>query len=167
MNQWELKANTRNRRQGRENTCDQVTIGFGFASDWLSWWRKFFKPITERSKAKPKQFSDYVWHSIENCSKELYFLPQYFFHNRNAVEVGTVIREAYRLQDSTPAEVNPKRMLEPFIPLTRGQYPIFNKYPKFIVDYQVNNIVNHTKDDKGKWLWSPSKFFVPYFYSLF
>ena len=54
------------------------------------------------------------------------------------MEVGTVIREAYRLQDSTPAEVNPKRMLEPFIPLTRGQYPIFNKYPKFIVDYQVN-----------------------------
>ncbi|XP_073233564.1 TBC1 domain family member 31-like [Porites lutea] len=62
---------------------------------------------------------------------------EYFFHNRNAVEVGTVIREAYRLQESTPAEVNPKRMLEPFTPLTKGQYPIFNKYPKFIVDYQV------------------------------
>ena len=29
-------------------------------------------------------------------------------------------------------------MLEPFSPLTRGQYPIFNKYPKFVVDYQVN-----------------------------
>ena len=63
---------------------------------------------------------------------------QYFFRNRNAVEVGSVIREAYRLQESTPAEVNPKRMLEPFSPLTRGQYPIFNKYPKFVVDYQVN-----------------------------
>ena len=36
MNQWELKANTRNRRQARENACDQVAIGFGFASDWLS-----------------------------------------------------------------------------------------------------------------------------------
>ena len=63
---------------------------------------------------------------------------QYFFHNRNAVEVGAVVREAYRLQDSTPVEVHPKRMLEPFAPLTKGQYPIFNKYPKFIVDYQVN-----------------------------
>ncbi|XP_068723216.1 TBC1 domain family member 31-like [Montipora capricornis] len=62
---------------------------------------------------------------------------QYFFHNRNAVDVGAVVREAYRLQDSTPAEANPKRMLEPFAPLTKGQYPIFNKYPKFIVDYQV------------------------------
>ena len=71
-------------------------------------------------------------------SKLSYLRLQYFFHNRNAVEVGSVIREAYRLQDSTPAEVNPKRMLQPFSPLTRAQYPIFNKYPKFVVDYQVN-----------------------------
>ena len=35
MNQWELKANTRNRRQARENARDQVAIGFGFESDWL------------------------------------------------------------------------------------------------------------------------------------
>lgn len=69
----------------------------------------------------------------------LLFYPQYFFHNRNSVDVGAVLREAYRLQDSTPAEVNPRRMLEPFAPLTKGQYPIFNKYPKFIVDYQVRS----------------------------
>ena len=30
-------------------------IGFRFASDWLRDWRKFSKPITERSKAKPIQ----------------------------------------------------------------------------------------------------------------
>ena len=40
---------TRNRRQARENACYQVAIAFGFASDWL-------KPVTERSKAKQKQF---------------------------------------------------------------------------------------------------------------
>ena len=28
-------------------------------------------------------------------------------------------------------------MLGPFEPLTKGTYPVFNKYPKFIVDYQV------------------------------
>ena len=49
-----LEVNTRNRRQARENACDQVVIGFGSASDWLSRRREFFKPITERSKAKPK-----------------------------------------------------------------------------------------------------------------
>ncbi|XP_022110493.1 TBC1 domain family member 31-like isoform X2 [Acanthaster planci] len=62
---------------------------------------------------------------------------KYFFHHRNAVHIATVISEAYRLWDSTPADIHPKRMLEDFKPLTKGQYPIFNKYPKFIVDYQA------------------------------
>ena len=44
---------TRDRGQVRENACDQVAIGY--ASDWLSRWREFFLPITECSKAKPKQ----------------------------------------------------------------------------------------------------------------
>ena len=35
MNQSELEANTCSRRQARENASDQVTIGFGFTSDWL------------------------------------------------------------------------------------------------------------------------------------
>ena len=60
-----LEANT---REVRENACDQVVIGVGFACDWLRRWRDFFKPITERSQAKPKQFSDYFRHSIENRS---------------------------------------------------------------------------------------------------
>ena len=55
MTQWELGASTRNRRQARENACDQVAIGIGLTSDWLRRWREFFKPITKRSKAKPKQ----------------------------------------------------------------------------------------------------------------
>ena len=73
MNQWELKANTRNRRQARENACDQVAIGFGFASDWLTRWREIFKPITERSKAIQNK------HSIENRSNiHVFSLAQYF-----------------------------------------------------------------------------------------
>ena len=32
MNQSEFKANVRNRRQARENACDQVVIGFGFVA---------------------------------------------------------------------------------------------------------------------------------------
>ena len=35
MNQSELEANKCNRRQSPENACDQVTIGFGFASHCL------------------------------------------------------------------------------------------------------------------------------------
>ena len=39
----------------RENECMQLAIGFGFASHWLRKWREFCQPITEQSKAKPKQ----------------------------------------------------------------------------------------------------------------
>uniref|UniRef100_H3AHW1 TBC1 domain family member 31 n=1 Tax=Latimeria chalumnae TaxID=7897 RepID=H3AHW1_LATCH len=62
---------------------------------------------------------------------------KYFFHHRNNLDVSVLIKEAYHLMDSTPAEIHPERMLEEFVPLTKGQYPIFNKYPKFIVDYQT------------------------------
>ena len=42
MNQSEFEANTRSRRQPRENACEQVTTGFGFTSDWLMKWREIF-----------------------------------------------------------------------------------------------------------------------------
>ena len=35
MNQSEFKANTCSRRQARETRTKQITIGLGFASDWL------------------------------------------------------------------------------------------------------------------------------------
>ena len=42
--------------KNRSKYTARFVIGFGFASDWLSRLRQFFKPITERSKWKPKQF---------------------------------------------------------------------------------------------------------------
>jgi len=42
INQSEIEANTSNYRQTRENAFEEVTIGFGFTSDWLRKWRVFF-----------------------------------------------------------------------------------------------------------------------------
>lgn len=39
--------------------------------------------------------------------------------------------------DVTPDDVHPKAFIEEFEPLLHIQYPVFNKYPKFIVDYQA------------------------------
>ncbi|KAM6411400.1 TBC1 domain family member 31 isoform 2-T2 [Pluvialis apricaria] len=61
---------------------------------------------------------------------------EYFFHHRNNLDINVVIKEAYHLMEATPLDIHPRRMLDDFIPLTKGQYPVFNKYPKFIVDYQ-------------------------------
>jgi len=68
MNQSELEANTCNRRQARENACEQVAIGLSFTSDWWRKWREIFQPIRERSKAKPKQNENYFRHSNKNRS---------------------------------------------------------------------------------------------------
>ncbi|NXM71888.1 TBC31 protein, partial [Serilophus lunatus] len=62
---------------------------------------------------------------------------QYFFHHRNNLDINVVIKEAYHLMEATPLDIHPQHMLEDFTPLTKGQYPIFNKYPKFITDYQA------------------------------
>ncbi|XP_019383664.1 PREDICTED: TBC1 domain family member 31 [Gavialis gangeticus] len=70
-----------------------------------------------------------------HCSQKEDF--EYFFHHRNNLDINVVIKEAYHLMEATPADIHPQRMLDDFIPLTKGQYPVFNKYPKFIVDYQT------------------------------
>lgn len=65
------------------------------------------------------------------------FFLQYFFHHRNNLDISVVIREVYHLMDTTPADIHPESMLSGFVALTKGQYPVFNQYPKFIVDYQT------------------------------
>ncbi|KAM7075431.1 TBC1 domain family member 31 isoform 1-T1 [Molossus nigricans] len=62
---------------------------------------------------------------------------EYFFHHRNNLDISVVIREVYHLMDTTPADIHPEKMLDAFVALTKGQYPVFNQYPKFIVDYQT------------------------------
>ncbi|KAF7226326.1 TBC1 domain family member 31 [Nothobranchius furzeri] len=68
------------------------------------------------------------------CSQKKDF--EYFFHHRNNLDVGAMIKEAYRLMGSTPADLQPQTMLSGFTPLTSGQYPVFHQYPAFIVEYQ-------------------------------
>ncbi|XP_071817640.1 TBC1 domain family member 31-like [Apostichopus japonicus] len=59
----------------------------------------------------------------------------YYFHHCNAVNISSVIKDAYNLKETTPEDIIPGK--DQFKPLTKGQYPIFNKYPKFVVDYQT------------------------------
>ncbi|NXQ15775.1 TBC31 protein, partial [Peucedramus taeniatus] len=70
-----------------------------------------------------------------HCSQAADF--EYFFHHRNNVDINVVIKEAYHLMEATPLDIHPQHMLDDFTPLTKGQYPVFNKYPVFIVNYQA------------------------------
>ena len=52
------------RRQARENAFKQVTIGFGFTSDWLEKVARNFQPITKQGSSKPKQLRNYFGHIL-------------------------------------------------------------------------------------------------------
>ena len=49
MNQSEFLAITCNLLKAREKLRAQDTIGFGFASHWLTKSREIFKPVTKRN----------------------------------------------------------------------------------------------------------------------
>ena len=53
------------------------------------------------------------------------------------MNIGSVIQEANLFQQTTPPSLHPEKLLRPFEPLAKETYQIFNKYPKVIVDYQV------------------------------
>ena len=57
ISEWELRVETANFLKARENTSNQVVFGFSFTFDWLRLWREFSGLITQRSKAKPKQYN--------------------------------------------------------------------------------------------------------------
>ena len=57
ISEWELRVETANFLKARENARNQVVFGFSFTFDWLRLWREFSGPITQRSKAKPKQYN--------------------------------------------------------------------------------------------------------------
>jgi len=62
---------------------------------------------------------------------------EYFFHHRNPVDLSATMQEAYRIFSSSPKDCNPKDFLESFQPLTQQQYPVMNSYPKFVVNYLI------------------------------
>lgn len=61
---------------------------------------------------------------------------EYFFRRRNAVTLNQVIVQAYTIQDATPSRFAPASFLSAFSACPVGEYPVFNKYPEFIVNYQ-------------------------------
>ncbi|KAJ3407502.1 TBC1 domain member 31 [Chytriomyces hyalinus] len=52
------------------------------------------------------------------------------------VSVDKLVVAAYRMHSETPDSASPVTFFEAFKPVLRGQYPIFNAYPEFIVNYQ-------------------------------
>ena len=91
MNQSEFKVITCNGRQARENAPVQLVIGFGFASHWLRKCREFCQPITEQSKAKPKEtitFETQLKTAVYTSQCSTHLLEGWIGHNESIQKEG-------------------------------------------------------------------------------
>ncbi|KAJ9580105.1 hypothetical protein L9F63_004247, partial [Diploptera punctata] len=73
---------------------------------------------------------------------------EYFFHNQNPVDMKRLLSKTYTLCEKTSTEVHPRQYLVTFKPLEEGSYPVFNKYPKFIVDYKARHLEKLRKEEE-------------------
>ena len=62
---------------------------------------------------------------------------KFFYRHRNPLTVHHLLQEANKMLKTTPADMDPCKLLNRFEPLTKGIYPVFNKRPRFISDYQI------------------------------
>ncbi|KAF0301827.1 TBC1 domain family member 31 [Amphibalanus amphitrite] len=61
----------------------------------------------------------------------------YYFRNQNVVSVRHVMRRAYSVHENTPDELHARHYMDKFEPIGPNAYPVFNKYPTFIVNHQL------------------------------
>ncbi|KAI9105257.1 hypothetical protein DFS34DRAFT_598702 [Phlyctochytrium arcticum] len=62
---------------------------------------------------------------------------EYFFTRSNpTVSTIQVLKAAYKIKNSTPDALCPLTFIHSFEPLPQKEYPVFNAYPDFIVNYQ-------------------------------
>ena len=62
-----------------------------------------------------------------------------FLQRQNPVSIEGLIRSMYRLRANTPNELIPSKTEATAMnfPLGKGHYPIFDRYPKYVVNYQL------------------------------
>eukprot|EP00743_Colponemidia_sp_Colp-15_P009153 GILK01009987.1.p1 GENE.GILK01009987.1~~GILK01009987.1.p1 ORF type:complete len:1224 (+),score=348.36 GILK01009987.1:392-3673(+) len=75
----------------------------------------------------------YFRSAILQCSKVEEI--ELFVRRQNALNLQHILRSINDLRTKTPASMIP--VYEQNLPLSHPQYPLFNGYPKFVVDYQI------------------------------
>lgn len=79
---------------------------------------------------------------------------EYFFRHRNAISVGLLLKKTEFLYQKTIQNHENLRFsrhyMRPFEPLTVGQYPIFNQYPEFVVDYRKKETERIRKEQQSQ-----------------
>lgn len=103
--------------------------------EWLVAWDNIFSNAPSFLYYMVVSYLTHNRVTLLQCNKLADF--KFFFHHKNPIKISKVVTAAYNYIDRTPAKIDPGRSLKPFAPLSAGQYPVFNKYPAYIVNYEV------------------------------
>ncbi|KAF6031694.1 TBC1D31 [Bugula neritina] len=63
-----------------------------------------------------------------------------FYRYHNGTGVAQVIKETYKVICTTPSDLNPGSILQPFHPLNKGQYQLLAKFPQRVKNFPQNEI---------------------------
>ena len=127
MNQLEFEANTCNRRQARENACEQDTIGFGFSSNWLRKWHEF----ANQSRYLVKQ-------NLKETALEPMYIPCQLSNAKN----GHHIRRSWQISRNTVMELE-NSLLYGSWPLKRGATRILSSCVYSAVMQDFFTLINY------------------------
>ena len=79
---------------------------------------------------------------------------EYFFRHRNAISINLLMKKTQFLYEKTIQNHSNTRFsrhyTRPYEALTTGQYPIFNNYPEFVVDYRKKETERIRNEQKGQ-----------------
>ncbi|CAH8589604.1 unnamed protein product [Schistosoma turkestanicum] len=88
-----------------------------------------------------------------------------YYHSQSTLPISIIIERAHQLLTSTPSDIHPERLLSSlmqtgsqnknkenncisFQPLTSPHYPIITRYPKFIVNYHIQERERIREEEK-------------------
>ncbi|KAJ3121971.1 TBC1 domain member 31 [Nowakowskiella sp. JEL0407] len=83
-------------------------------------------------------------------SKKVEDIKSFYMHS-NALQLEEIFQIATKLNSTTPPKLHPATFYQPFQPIISGNYPIFNKFPVYIVDYQ-NKVRERIRRDEEEYI---------------
>ncbi|XP_023714197.1 TBC1 domain family member 31 isoform X2 [Cryptotermes secundus] len=116
-------------------------------SDWLCLWDHVLSNEPSFLLMAVVAYNIIYRRTIMSCRVHDDF--EYFFHNQNPVDMKRFISKTYMLCNKTRKEVHPRQYLSAFKPLEKNSYPVFNQYPKFIIDYKAQQMDQLHKEEQN------------------
>ncbi|OUM58532.1 hypothetical protein PIROE2DRAFT_16148 [Piromyces sp. E2] len=105
--------------------------------EWLCLWDNI---LTSRN---PYFLYYFVIAYLKNFKKSILRITDiddfvFFIHKENPCQFSKIIKLTYEIKKCTPEDLKFKKILKPYYSLDSNTgYPIFNEYPKYIVNYQT------------------------------